>query len=209
MVKWTRAVAVVAAGALALASCGSDDGDSSPTSTAPVTTQAEVTTTTAAPTTTADNSAASDEVAANVVELFDQLAIAGNPDTSPADAEAAVAAAAALIEGGDSEEVLAQVPRIAGLAAAAQLTIVIDEAPVIDGDTATYKFSALSFGNPSQLNKANGVSVLENGVWKLSSDIWAAFLAMGGDSNPEDMGGGDDDSAASEEVAANVVELFD
>jgi hypothetical protein len=187
MLSRSKAIAIVAAGALVVAACSGDDDDTSSTTSPPETTAAPTT----PPTTEPDDSAAMAEVEANVIELFDQLAIAGNPDTPPDEAEAAVEAAAGLIEGGDSAEVMEQVPNIAALAAAAELTIVIEEAPVIDGDTATYKFSALSFGNPSQLDNANGISVLEDGVWKLSSEIWAAFLAMGGDSTAEDMGDGD------------------
>jgi hypothetical protein len=129
-----------------------------------------------------DAAVAGPQVEANVVDLFDQLAIAGNPDSDPRLVEPALRAAGCLIQGGDTEEVQAQIPNIAGLAFAANLTIVIDEAPTFnaDGTEATYLFSALAGGNPSQLDHSNGVSVLENGVWKISSDIWAAFVAMGG-----------------------------
>ncbi|MCE9622610.1 MAG: hypothetical protein K8R99_09725 [Actinomycetia bacterium] len=129
-----------------------------------------------------DAATAGPKVEANVVDLFDQLAIAGNPDSDPRLVDPALAAAACLIEGGDTEEVQAQIPTIAGLAFAATLTIVVDEAPTFnaDGTEATYVFSANSGGNPTQLDHSNGVSVYENGVWKISSDIWAAFVAMGG-----------------------------
>jgi hypothetical protein len=137
-----------------------------------------------------DAEAASAEVVANLIDLFDQLAIAGNPESAQADIDAALARAAELVEGGDSPEVQAQIPNIAGLAYAAELTVVIDEEPTFseDNTVANYLFSTLSFGNPSQVDKANGIHVLENGVWKLSSDLWAAFVALGGDATPEDVG---------------------
>jgi hypothetical protein len=157
-----------------------------------------------------DVDAAAEEVSANVVGLFDQLAVAGNPDSDPVEAAAAVGAAAALIEGGDCPAVRSQVPVIAGLAFAANLTTIIDEPATFDDDntTANYVFSALSNGAPSQLDKANGVSVLENGVWKLSGDIWNAFLAMGGQTAP-DPDAPFDAAGAAESVSANVVDLFD
>lgn len=150
-----------------------------------------------------DEEAASEEVVDNLIRLFDLLAIAGNPDTDPAEAEAAIEEAAGLIEGGDSEEVKAQIPGIAALASAAELTIEIDEPPTFDesGTTATYVFSALSFGNPSQVDEANGIHVLEDGTWKLSSQLWNAFVALGGDSTPEDVddgGEGEGDEAEGE-----------
>lgn len=143
-----------------------------------------------------DEEAASAEVTENLIRLFDLLAIAGNPDTAAADVEAALTEAAGLVEGGDTAEVQAQIPNIAGLAAAAELSIEIDEAPTFDEDqtTATYVFSALSFGNPSQVNEANGIHVLENGTWKLSSQLWAAFVALGGDSTPDDVDDGGEDA---------------
>lgn len=153
-----------------------------------------------------DAEAAAAEVEANLIGLFDALAVAGNPESDPADVEAALVTAAGLVQGGDTPEVQEQVPIIAGLAAAAELSIVIDEPPTFDesGTTATYLFSALSFGNPSQVDKANGVHVLENGVWKLSSELWGAFVALGGDSTPEDVGDGDagaSEGEATEETA--------
>ncbi len=218
MFSFRKVQAVALASVLILAAC-SDDEKSSDTTAAPETTPTTVAETTPpetdAPTTTEaapdfDEAAAAEEVAANVVGLFDQLAIAGNPASTPEDIAAALGAAAGLIEGGDCPPTLGQVPAIAGLAAAAELTLVIDEAATFDdsGTTANYLFSALSFGSPSQLDKANGVSVLENGVWKLSSDIWGAFLAMGGITAP-DPNAAFDPAAAAGEVAANVVGLFD
>jgi hypothetical protein len=165
-----------------------------------------------------DAEAASAEVQENLIALFDALAVAGNPDTAPEDVEAALATAAGLVEGGDSPEVQEQIPGIAALAAAAELSIVIDEEPTFDesGTRAEYVFSALSFGNPSQVNEANGVHVLENGVWKLSSEIWGAFVALGSGASPDDVddgaeggdgggegadGGGEGDGAGEEELA--------
>ena len=176
MFSFRKALALALAATLILAACGGDDDGGEPTDpttdpTDAVDDQPDF-----------DSEAAAAEVEANVIGLFDQLAIAGNPESDPADVEAALAAAGALVQDGDTEEVKAQIPNIAGLAFAAELTLVIDEAPTFDdaGTTANYLFSALSFGNPSQLDKANGISVLEDGVWKLSSEIWAAFVAMGG-----------------------------
>ncbi|WP_420639545.1 hypothetical protein [Candidatus Poriferisocius sp.] len=156
-----------------------------------------------------DAEAASEEVVENLIDLFTYLDVAGNPDSSAAEAEEAVSAAAALIEGGDTAEVQGQIPGIAALAHAAELTVVIDEEPTFSEDNtqANYLFSALSFGNPSQVDGANGIHVLEDGTWKLSSLIWQAFVAMGGDAQPEDMGdggvvdGGADDTGQDEELA--------
>lgn len=215
MFSFRKVRALTLASVLVLAACSDDDDGSAATTTAApevtTTTAAEVddTTTTAAP--AFDSAAAAAEVEANVVDLFDQLAIAGDPDSDPADAEAALAAAGALVEDGETDEIKSTIPTIAGLAFAAQLTIVIDEAPTFDdaGTTANYLFSALSFGNPSQLDKANGISVLQDGTWKLSKDIWAAFVAMGGGADPDDMGDDFDAEAAADEVSANVIGLFD
>lgn len=219
MISFRKVQAVALASVLVLAACSDDDKKSSDTTVAdteaPATTVAETTPPTDAPTTTEagpviDEAAASAEIEANVVGLFDQLAIAGSADSSPEDVAAALGAAAGLIQGGDCPPTLGQVPIIAGLAAAAELTLVIDEAPTFnaDGTEATYLFSALSFGAPSQLDKANGVSVFEGGVWKLSSAIWGAFLGMGGIDAP-DPDAPFDAELAQVEVSANVVGLFD
>lgn len=139
-----------------------------------------------------DEEAASAEVQENLIKLFDLLAIAGNSESDSAAVDAALEEAAGLVEGGDTDEVKAQIPGIAALAAAAELTVVIDEAPTFDEaqTTANYLFSTLSFGNPSQVDKANGIHVLENGVWKLSALLWEAFVALGGDSTPDDVDDG-------------------
>ena len=214
MLSFRKVQAVALASVLILAAC-SDDTKSSDTTAAPPTTEAAPDTTAAATTTTEaaptfDAAAAAAEVDANVVGLFDQLAIAGDATAAPADIAAAVGAAAGLIQGGDCPPTLGQVPVIAGLAAAAELTLIIDEEPTFnaDGTEATYLFSALTFGNPSQLDHANGVSVLENGVWKLSSVIWGAFLGLGG-ITPPDPNAPFDAAVAGPEVEANVVGLFD
>ena len=130
---------------------------------------------------------------ANLIELFDSLAVAGDPEGDPAEIEAALARAAELVEGGDTQEVQDQIPSIAALAAAAQLEIVVDEEPTFrdDNTVADYIFSALSFGNPSQVDKANGIHVLENGTWKLSADLWAAFVALGAGASTDDVGDGE------------------
>jgi len=217
MISFRKVQAAALAGVLILAAC-SDDEKSSDTTVAATdapTTVAETTPPTDAPTTTEpaptfDEAAATAEVDANVVGLFDQLAIAGNAASSPEDIAAAIGAASGLIQGGDCPAIRSTVPTIAGLAAAAELTLVIDEEPTFnaDGTEANYLFSALSFGNPSQLDKSNGISVLENGVWKLSSDIWSAFIAMGG-GTPADPNAPFDAAVAGPEVGANVVDLFD
>lgn len=219
MFSFRKVQAAALAGVLILAACGDDDDKSSDTTVpaettpatepAPDTTVAETTPPTE-PAPTIDEEAAAAEVEANVIGLFDQLAIAGNPDTAPVDAAAAVGAASALIQGGDCPAVRSTVPTIAGLAFAAVLTLVIDEAPTFnaEGTEATYLFSALAGGNPSQLDHSNGISVYENGVWKLSSDIWAAFIAMGG-GTPEDPDAPFDAAVAGPQVEANVVDLFD
>ncbi len=141
-----------------------------------------------------DEDAARAEVVDNLTSLFDNLATAGNPDSDAATVEQAIEDAAAVIEGGDSQEVKDQIPGIAALAFAANLEIVIDEEPTFneDGTQATYVFSALSGGNPSQVNEANGVHVLEDGVWKLSSQLWQAFVALGAGATPDDVGDGED-----------------
>ena len=217
MISFRKVQAAALASVLILAACG-DDKDSADTTvaeTAAPTTVADTTPPTDAPTTTEagptfDADAAAAEVATNVVGLFDQLAIAGSPDSSPEDAAAAIGAAAALVEGGDCPATLSTIPTIAGLAAAAELTLVMDEAATFndDGTEANYLFSALSFGAPSQLDHANGISVLEGGVWKLASEIWAAFIGMGG-GTPPDPNAPFDAAVAGPEVAANVVALFD
>lgn len=203
---------------LAAAACGDDDKTADttvPAETQPPETDPPETTPpeTDAPTTTVDTfdeAAAAAEVEANVVGLFDQLAIAGDPTADPIEIAAATGNAAGLIQGGDCPPTLGQVPVIAGLAAAAELTLIIDEAPVFndEGTEATYVFSALSFGAPSQLDHANGVSRLENGVWKLGAEIWGAFLGMGGIDAP-DPDAPFDPAVAGPEVEANVIGLFD
>ena len=191
MISFRKVQAAALAGVLILAACGDDDDKSAdttvpaettpPETDAPTTTVAETTPPTD-PAPTFDEAAAAAEVSANVVGLFDNLAIAGAEGADPVEAAAANGAAAGLIQGGDCPAIRNTVPIIAGLAAAATLTIVIDEEPTFnaDGTEATYVFSANSGGNPTQLDHSNGISVLENGVWKISSDIWAAFVAMGG-----------------------------
>ncbi len=159
-----------------------------------------------------DEEAARAEVVANLTSLFENLAIAGNPDSDAATVEQAIEDAAAVIEGGDSQEVKDQIPGIAALAFAADLEIVIDEEPTFneDGTQATYVFSALSGGNPSQVNEANGVHVLEDGAWKLSSDLWGAFVALGAGASTEDVepdGEDDGDTGATDEDAGDDEEL--
>ncbi|CAN5407874.1 hypothetical protein BH10ACT2_BH10ACT2_24350 [soil metagenome] len=216
MISFRKVQAVALASLVILASSCGDDAKTADTTAAPDTTVAVTTPpSTEAPTTTEalpafDEAAAAAEVDANVVGLFDQLAIAGNAATAPVDAAAAIGAASGLIEGGDCPATRSTVPTIAGLAAAATLTLVIDEEPTFnaDGTEATYIFSANSGGNPTQLDHSNGISVLENGVWKLSSEIWGAFIAMGG-GTPADPNAPFDAAVAGPEVSANVVDLFD
>lgn len=140
-----------------------------------------------------DEEAAREEVVTNLITLFEQLAVAGNPDTPEDEAAAAIDTVAGLVEGGDSDEVREQIPNIAALAFAADLEIVIDEEPTFDeaGTTATYLFSALSGGNPSQVDNANGIHVLEDGTWKLASELWEAFVALGSGASPDDVGDGE------------------
>lgn len=216
MISFRKVQAVALASLVILASSCGDDAKTADTTAAPDTTVAVTTPpSTEAPTTTEalpafDEAAAAAEVDANVVGLFDQLAIAGNAATAPVDAAAAIGAASGLIEGGDCPAIRSSVPAIAGLAAAATLTIVIDEEPTFnaDGTEATYIFSANSGGNPTQLNHSNGTSVLENGVWKLAAPVWGAFEAMGG-MTPADPSAPFDAAVAGPEVSANVVDLFD
>jgi len=216
MISFRKVQAVALASVLVLAACGDDEDKAADTTAAAETTVAETTPPeTDAPTTTEaapviDEAAASAEIEANVVGLFDQLAIAGNAASSPEDVAAALGAAGGLVQGGDCPTTRGQVPVIAGLAAAANLTLVIDEAPTFnaDGTEGTYLFSALSNGAPSQLDHSNGVSVYENGVWKLASTIWGAFLGMGGIDAP-DPDAPFDAAVDGPEVSANVVDLFD
>ena len=214
MFSFRKVQAVALASVLILAACG-DDKKSSDTTAAPPTTEAAPTTT-AEPTTTTealppfDEAAAAAEVDANVVALFDQLAIAGDATADPVDVAAAVGAASGLIQDGDCPAIRSTVPAIAGLAAAATLTLVIDEEPTFnaDGTEANYVMSALSGGNPTQLDHANGISVLQDGVWKLASVIWGAFEGMGG-LTPPDPSAPFDPAVAGAAVDANVVDLFD
>jgi hypothetical protein len=216
MISFRKVQAAALASLLILAACSNDKkaADTTVADTAAPTTEAAPTTTEAATTTTAagpafDAAAAAAEVDANVVGLFDQLAIAGDTTASPVDIAAAVGAASHLIQGGDCPDIRSTVPTIAGLAAAATLTLVIDEEPTFnaDGTEASYIFSANSGGNPTALDHANGTSVLENGVWKLAAPIWGAFEGMGG-MTPADPNAPFDATVAGPQVDANVVDLF-
>jgi len=217
MLSFRKVQAIALASVLILAACGDDEESAdttAPAETAAPTTEAappptEATTTTE-PAPVIDEAAAAAEVEANVVGLFDQLAIAGDATADPVEVAAAIGAASGLIQGGDCPAIRATVPTIAGLAAAASLTLIIDEAPTFnaEGTEATYLFSALAGGNPSQLDKSNGISVFEGGVWKLSSSIWAAFIAMGG-GTPMDPNAPFDAAVAGPQVGANVIDLFD
>lgn len=232
MKKLWKMFALVLAAALFLAACGSDDDEV--TADDETTTTVEETATTEPAETTEPEEETTEPVEEmiadpddietptdNFVELFAQLDIAGYmaPDCEADDAEEGcdptpvysddevaegLAAAVALIEGGEDAAVADTVPLVAGLAAAAGLEIIIDEAAVIDGNTATYVFSATSFGNPTQLEMSNGISVYEDGEWKLSGDIWAAFVSMGGGAGGDDSDGevGPAEDGEGEEEAA-------
>src|SRR4051812_46673817 len=126
MLSFRKVCALTMTSALLVAACGSDDdkGSAVTTTAAPAATTTTVaaedpTTTMAEPAFDAEGAAA--EVEANVVGLFDQLAIAGDPASDSADVDAALLAAGELVEDGDSDEIKATIPTIAGLAFAAKL----------------------------------------------------------------------------------------
>lgn len=111
--------------------------------------------------------------------LFGDLTIAGSPTSSPAQKGAATNRLLDKLEG-DRSDLEREIPFVAALTAAAELTTRIDQPATITYPTATIRFSVFSFENPTQLSQSFGLAVYENGRWKIANEIWEAFLGMAG-----------------------------
>ena len=145
-----------------------------------------------------DADAAAAEVATNVTLFFDNLALLGAAEG--AEQERLIAEMTSVLEGGN-EDSGAGMLAVAGLAPG--LSVEMTDVAVVDEQSATFIFSLLISGTPTQVADANGRAVNEDGTWKLAAEIWGALLAMVPD-EPEF-----DADAAAAEVATNVTLFFD
>ena len=145
-----------------------------------------------------DADAAAAEVATNVTLFFDNLALLGAAEG--AEQERLVAEMTGVLEGGN-EDSGAGMLAVAGLAPG--LSVVMSDVAIVDESNATFIFSLLISGTPTQVADANGRAVNEDGTWKLAAEIWGALLGMVPD-EPEF-----DADAAAAEVATNVTLFFD
>ena len=145
-----------------------------------------------------DAEAAVAEVGTNVTLFFDNLALLGAAEG--AEQERLIAEMTSVLEGGN-EESGAGFLAVAGLAPG--LSVEMTDVAVVDEQSATFIFSLLISGTPTQIADANGSAVNEDGTWKLAAEIWGALLGMVPD-EPEF-----DAEAAVAEVGTNVTLFFD
>ena len=145
-----------------------------------------------------DADAAAAEVSTNVTLFFDNLALLGAAEG--AEQERLVAEMTGVLEGGN-EDSGAGMLAVAGLAPG--LSVEMSDVAIADESNATFIFSLLISGTPTQVADANGRAVNEDGTWKLAAEIWGALLGMVPD-EPEF-----DADAAAAEVSTNVTLFFD
>ena len=120
-----------------------------------------------------DADAAAAEVSTNVTLFFDNLALLGAAEG--AEQERLVAEMTSVLEGGN-EDSGAGMLAVAGLAPG--LSVVMSDVAIVDESNATFIFSLLISGTPTQVADANGRAVNEDGTWKLAAEIWGALLGM-------------------------------
>jgi hypothetical protein len=126
------------------------------------TTSVAASTTTAAPTTTIDVAAATAAITANWERFFD----AGTP----------ILEREALLENGSSFE-QALVMRSAD-PLQAQASAKVSSVTITDATHADVVYDVLLSGNPA-LQGSQGVAVLQDGVWKVSSDSFCSLVTLG------------------------------
>ena len=145
-----------------------------------------------------DADAAAAEVSTNVTLFFDNLALLG---AAEGDEQARLVAEMTSVLEGGNEDSGAGMLAVAGLAPG--LSVVMSDVAIVDESNATFIFSLLISGTPTQVADANGRAVNEDGTWKLAAEIWGALLGMVPD-EPEF-----DADAAAAEVSTNVTLFFD